>query len=113
MITTHNPEAAERMRFMRLHGIERDAWKRYRGNGSWFYEVLEAGFKYNLTDFQSAMGLVQLAKSDSMRVAREAIAQRYTDAFSSREELVIPTVRDDIVPSWNHYYMQLRLYHLQ
>ena len=109
MITTHNPEAAERMRFMRLHGIERDAWKRYRGNGSWFYEVLEAGFKYNLTDFQSAMGLVQLAKSDSMRVAREAIAQRYTDAFSSREELVIPTVREDRGTSWHLYILRLRL----
>src|SRR5271165_2393238 len=57
MITTNNQEAAERMRLMRLHGIERDAWKRYRGDGSWFYEVLEAGFKYNLTDLQSAMGL--------------------------------------------------------
>ena len=55
------------MRLMRLHGIERDAWKRYRGDGSWFYEVLEAGFKYNLTDFQSAIGLVQLSKCDAMR----------------------------------------------
>jgi len=109
MITTDNPEAAERMRLMRLHGIERDAWRRYRGDGSWFYEVLEAGFKYNLTDFQSAMGLVQLAKSDSMRLAREAIAQRYTDAFSSREELVIPTVREDRSTSWHLYILRLRL----
>src|SRR5437660_9650484 len=52
MITTDNAAAADRMRLMRLHGIERDAWKRYRGDGSWSYEVLEAGFKYNLTDFQ-------------------------------------------------------------
>ncbi len=109
MITTDNPEAAERMRRMRLHGIERDAWRRYRGDGFWFYEVLEAGFKYNLTDFQSAMGLVQLAKSDSMRVAREAIAQRYTAAFSSCEELVIPTVREDRSTSWHLYILRLRL----
>jgi perosamine synthetase len=109
MITTDNSEAAARMRLMRLHGIGRDAWKRYREDGSWFYEVLEAGFKYNLTDFQSAMGLVQLAKSDSMRLAREAIAQRYTDAFSSREELVIPTVRHDRSTSWHLYILRLRL----
>jgi len=109
MITTDNSEAAERMRLMRLHGIERDAWKRYHGDGSWFYDVLEAGFKYNLTDFQSAMGLVQLAKSDSMRLAREAIARRYTDVFSSHEELVIPKVRQDRSTSWHLYILRLRL----
>src|SRR6266481_2636145 len=95
MITTGNQDAADRMRLMRLHGIERDAWKRYRGDGSWFYEVREAGFKYNLTDLQSAIGLVQLAKCDAMTRAREVIARRYSDAFSSCGEFVIPTVRQD------------------
>ena len=109
MITTDNLEAAERMRLMRLHGIERDAWKRYRGDGSWFYEVLEAGFKYNLTDFQSAIGLVQLAKCDAMRQARERIAQRYSDAFSSCEELVVPAIRRDRRSSWHLYILRLRL----
>src|SRR5690242_21380106 len=52
---------------------------------SWFYEVLEAGYKYNLTDFQSAIGLVQLAKCDAMKQARERIAQLYSDAFRSEE----------------------------
>jgi len=112
MITTDNLEAANRMRLMRLHGIERDAWKRYRGDGSWFYEVLEAGFKYNLTDFQSAIGLVQLAKCDAMRQARERIAHRYADAFSSCEELLTPTVLPDRVTSWHLYILRLRLDHL-
>jgi len=109
MITTDNLEAANRMRLMRLHGIERDAWKRYRGDGSWFYEVLEAGFKYNLTDFQSAIGLVQLAKCDAMRQARERIAHQYSDAFSSCEELLTPTVLPDRVTSWHLYILRLRL----
>jgi dTDP-4-amino-4,6-dideoxygalactose transaminase len=109
MITTNNSEAADRMRLMRLHGIERDAWKRYRADGSWFYEVLEAGFKYNLTDLQSAIGLVQLAKCDAMRQDREAIARHYSDAFSSCEELVIPTVRQDRSTSWHLYILRLRL----
>jgi dTDP-4-amino-4,6-dideoxygalactose transaminase len=109
MVTTANPEVAERMRLMRLHGIERDAWKRYRADGSWFYEVLEAGFKYNLTDFQSAIGLVQLAKCDAMRRAREGIARRYSHAFSSREELIIPTVQQDRSTSWHLYILRLRL----
>jgi perosamine synthetase len=109
MVTTENPEAGDRMRLMRLHGIERDAWKRYRADGSWFYEILEAGFKYNLTDFQSAIGLVQLAKCDAMRQARESIARRYSEAFSSCEELVIPTVLPDRRTSWHLYILRLRL----
>ncbi len=109
MITTDNLEAAERMRLMRLHGIERDAWKRYRGDGSWSYEVLEAGFKYNLTDLQSAIGLVQLARCDALKQARERIAKRYSDAFSSCEELVIPTIRQDRGTSWHLYVLRLRL----
>jgi dTDP-4-amino-4,6-dideoxygalactose transaminase len=109
MITTENPEAAERMRLMRLHGIERDAWKRYRADGSWFYEVLEAGFKYNLTDIQSAIGLVQLAKCDAMRQAREAVARRYSEAFSSRDEFLVPTIRQNRSSSWHLYILRLRL----
>jgi dTDP-4-amino-4,6-dideoxygalactose transaminase len=109
MITTDNAGAADRIRLMRLHGIERDAWKRYRTDGSWFYEVLEAGFKYNLTDFQSAIGLVQLAKCDAMKQTRERIAQRYSEAFSSCEELIIPTVRPDRSTSWHLYILRLRL----
>ena len=84
MVTTTNPEAAQRIRLMRLHGIERDAWKRYRADGSWRYEVLEAGFKYNLTDLQSAIGLVQLAKCDAMAQARQMIANKvYGSLFFS------------------------------
>lgn len=109
MVTTKNPASAERIRLMRLHGIERDAWKRYRDDGSWRYEVVEAGFKYNLTDFQAAMGLVQLAKCDAMREARRRIAQRYTHAFSSIEELVPPEIRADRSTSWHLYILRLRL----
>jgi dTDP-4-amino-4,6-dideoxygalactose transaminase len=108
MVTTGNAEAASRMRLMRLHGIERDAWKRYRSDGSWRYEVIEAGFKYNLTDFQSAIGLVQLAKCDAMRDARRAIAKRYSDAFSRVDSLVIPTVPADRTTSWHLYILRIR-----
>ena len=109
MITTDNAGAAERMRLMRLHGIERDAWKRYRGDGSWFYKVLEAGYKYNLTDIQSAMGLVQLGKCDSMRQRRAAIAASYLAAFSPCEELINPCAAEDRETSWHLYVLRLRL----
>jgi dTDP-4-amino-4,6-dideoxygalactose transaminase len=109
MVTTNNSEAAKRIRLMRLHGIERDAWKRYRSDGSWQYEVLEAGFKYNLTDFQAAIGLVQLAKCDAMRDARQSIAGKYTNAFSLIDSLITPVERPDRVSSWHLYILRLRL----
>ncbi len=62
MLTTANPEYAERATMMALHGISRDAWKRYTAEGSWYYEVLQAGYKYNMTDIAAALGLHQLAR---------------------------------------------------
>ena len=59
---------------MSLHGISRDAWKRYAAGGSWYYEIEEAGYKYNLTDLAAALGLVQLARADELLAARRALA---------------------------------------
>jgi len=109
MITTENEEYARRLQVMRLHGIGRDAWKRYGAEGSWYYEVLEAGFKYNLTDLQAALGLAQLAKCDGMNVARERIAGRYTKAFRSLEALEVPAISLDRTTSWHLYVLRLNL----
>jgi len=109
MVTTGNDDMATRMRMMRLHGIARDAWKRYSAEGSWYYEVLEAGFKYNLTDIQSAMGIVQLGKCDAMRTAREEIAARYSKEFSMNRALEVPTVGDNRDSAWHLYVLRLNL----
>jgi len=108
MVTTANEQVAERMRIMRLHGIEREAWKRYRADGSWFYQVLEAGFKYVMTDFQAAIGLVQLGKCDDLSAARQAIADRYTAAFSGMAALQVPESYSDRKTSWHLYILRLR-----
>src|SRR6266852_4368846 len=108
MVTTTNEQVAERMRIMRLHGIERDAWKRYRADGSWFYQVLEAGFKYVMTDFQAAIGLVQLGKCDDLSTARQTIADRYTAAFSCMPALQVPESYSDRKTSWHLYILRLR-----
>src|ERR1043165_6096183 len=71
MLVTDDAALADRARTMRLHGIGRDAWKRYTAAGSWYYEVTDAGFKYNLTDIAASLGLVQLRKCDAMNAARE------------------------------------------
>jgi perosamine synthetase len=83
MILTDSEALANRARSMRLHGLTRDAWKRYSGGGSWYYEIEDVGFKYNLTDVASAIGLVQLDRAESMRMARERVARRYTAAFAA------------------------------
>lgn len=108
MLTTANDQIAERMRIMRLHGIEREAWKRYSGDGSWFYQVLDAGFKYNMTDIQAAIGLVQLGKCDDLSMARQAIADRYTSAFSGMAALQAPASYTDRKTSWHLYVLRLR-----
>ena len=83
MLVTDDDAIADRARVMRLHGISRDAWKRYTSAGSWYYEIEDAGFKYNMTDLAAAIGLVQLERAESMRVARERIADRYASAIGS------------------------------
>jgi perosamine synthetase len=109
MVTTDNDDLATRMRMMRLHGIGRDAWKRYSAEGSWYYEVLDTGFKYNLTDIQSAIGIVQLGKCDQMRDARVKIAHRYSEAFAPERVLQVPTVSDGTDSAWHLYVLRLNL----
>lgn len=109
MITTSSDALAERMRLMRLHGIGRDAWNRYAASGSWHYDVLAPGYKYNLTDFQSAMGLVQLAKCDAMRDRRREIAEAYSSAFASIPQLETPRVEPGCESAWHLYVLRLNL----
>jgi dTDP-4-amino-4,6-dideoxygalactose transaminase len=94
---------------MRLHGIAGDAWKRYGKNGSWSYEVVEAGFKYNPTDLQAALGIVQLAKCDASTSARSRIADRYTEEFQHLPGLETPQIKSDRESSWHLYILRLHL----
>jgi dTDP-4-amino-4,6-dideoxygalactose transaminase len=84
MIATDNKELADWLKKARLHGISADAWKRYdKKGGAKIYEVEFPGWKYNTTDFQSAMGLVQLKKLDNMQIKRKAVVDRYNDRLES------------------------------
>lgn len=71
------------MMVSRLHGMSREAWRRYSNKGSWHYEVLDMGFKYNMTDMNAALGLVQLKKLDWMNQMRRELALRYIKAFET------------------------------
>jgi len=109
MITTVNGEWADRMRRLRLHGITKDAWNRYSDKGSWEYDVSEAGYKYNITDIASAIGVEQLKKSDELNLARRAIAFKYNNAFSKTGLLDLWQVRDGDECAWHLYPVKLKL----
>jgi len=109
MLTTANPEYAERAAMMALHGISRDAWKRHSAEVSWYYEVLQAGYKYNMTDLAAAIGLHQLARSEWLLERRRAIAQRYTEAFSQWPEVETPADPAHAEHAWHLYILRLRL----
>ena len=109
MITTENPEWSDHMKVLRLHGISKDAWKRYSKEGSWYYEVTEAGFKYNMTDLQAALGLPQLRKVDRLWERRKEIAAKYTKAFVSLQEIVAPYIAPGRETSWHLYVIKLNV----
>jgi perosamine synthetase len=109
MLVTDDAAVAERARRMRLHGINADAWNRYGAGGRWFYEVTEAGFKYNLTDLAAAIGLVQLDRLDEMADARARIAAAYDQAFAGCELLDRPPRREGDRHAWHLYVISLDL----
>jgi perosamine synthetase len=113
MSTTEHQEYADRMRIMSLHGISQDAWKRYTAEGSWYYEILYPGYKYNLTDIAAAIGLEQLKKCDGFWEARQRIAAMYDAGFADLPEICTPTRRPEVQHAWHLYVIQLDLARLR
>jgi len=109
MVTTDDDRWAERIRMMSLHGISRDGWARYTASGSWCYDILAAGFKYNLTDIAAAIGIEQLKKSRRFHDARVAIARRYDEAFGAMPEIQVPARVPQAEHAWHLYVIQLDL----
>jgi dTDP-4-amino-4,6-dideoxygalactose transaminase len=109
MVCTEDDGLAELVSILRLHGISKDAWKRYSDQGSWYYEVLLPGYKYNMTDIQAALGLHQLAKQGEFQRLRERYAQRYARAFRDLPEVSPLVVKAHVRHSWYLYVVQLDL----
>jgi len=83
MLVTNSPDLAEKVRLLSLHGMDRDAWKRYERGGSWRYDIIATGYKYNMSDLAAVLGITQLNKLPFMQRRREEIANQYVDAISS------------------------------
>lgn len=107
MLTTSDTELASRVRVLSLHGITKDAWKRYSKEGSWQYDVVDAGFKYNMTDLASALGLHQLMKLDSFIARRTQLAELYNRTLAGVAGLKLPTVLPDVKSAWHLYPVQI------
>lgn len=104
---TGMPELVEEARIWSLHGMSRDAWRRYSSEGSWYYEVIRPGFKYNMSDIQASLGLHQLRRLPELQSRRLHVVQRYNVAFSQFEEFEIPTQRPEVEHAWNLYVLRL------
>ncbi|MFI3257503.1 MAG: DegT/DnrJ/EryC1/StrS aminotransferase family protein [Spirochaetales bacterium] len=107
MICTNNDALAQRMSLMRNHGIDRNVWNRYNSdNASWEYDVVSAGYKYNLPDILAAMGREQLKKADTLFYKRKKIAEYYNEAFKSYDFLQCPPDGDG--NAWHLYLLRIR-----
>jgi len=108
MVTTNDPKLAEVLRRFRNHGISSEARQRQE-SGQWYYEMVLLGFNYRLTDIACALGLSQLEKLDANLARRREIAAQYTAAFRDLPAIVVPTVREGVVPAWHLYPVRLKL----
>lgn len=112
MLVTDDAAIASRARIMSLHGISRDAWNRYTASGSWYYEIEEAGYKYNMTDIAAALGIVQLDRADELLMARTELAAAYGALLGGTplDELIeLPADAPDGSHAWHLYIVRLAL----
>ncbi len=112
MLVTDDEAIATRARVMSLHGISRDAWNRYTANGSWYYEIEDAGYKYNMTDIAAALGLVQLDRAHELLAARRELAAAYSARLGAApfDDLVeLPADAPDGSHAWHLYIVRLAL----
>src|SRR2546429_2863703 len=93
---------------MSLHGLSHDAWGRYTQKGSWDYQIVAPGYKYNLTDIAAAIGIHQLARAEEMRRERETIARRYLDSLGNVEEIEMPKGNANRIHSWHLFPIRLQ-----
>ena len=109
MVVTHNKELASRMKVMRLHGISRDAFDRFSSEKpAWYYEVVAPGFKYNLTDIASSMGIHQLKRLPGFLERRQYLAKRYVEALSHLPLFLPADAPDSDVHSWHLFVIRLK-----
>ena len=108
MVVTRDVEVAKRMKVMRLHGMSRDAFDRFTAKvPSWYYEIVAPGFKYNLTDIASALGIHQLKRADAFQKKRQHLADLFNEGLSDLPIVTPPVARDGDLHAWHLYVIRL------
>ena len=107
MLCTDDEKIAERCSIMRLHGISKDAWKRYSAEGSWYYEVVAPGYKYNFTDLQAALGLSQLKKINIMLNMRKYVNDFYNEHLKDEPLISLYEIKKDRKSAYHLYPLQI------
>jgi dTDP-4-amino-4,6-dideoxygalactose transaminase len=107
MVTTNDDRIADEIRIRSLHGISRDAWKRYSAAGYTPYDCMYPGYKYNMMDLQASLGIHQLAKVDRFWALRDKYWKMYNDAFSQLDEVIVPVPDEPDTKHGRHLYTLL------
>ncbi len=107
IVTSPDPSILDRIGRLSLHGMSSDAWTRYTAHGPWYYEILEAGYKYNMNDIQAALGLCQMRRVDEFRDRRAGIAQAYREGFAGWDGLEIPAEFEGGRHAWHLYPIEV------
>ncbi len=104
---TGSPSLIKEARLWSLHGMSKDSFRRYSANGTWSYEVVRPGFKYNMTDVQAAIGGEQLKKLPGFQERRRSIVRLYNEAFRGCDALELPVERPEVEHAWHIYAIRL------
>ncbi|MEK6646937.1 MAG: DegT/DnrJ/EryC1/StrS family aminotransferase [Candidatus Firestonebacteria bacterium] len=108
MITFDDERFQKDLRILSLHGMSQDAWNRYSKEGSWYYEVVRLGYKYNMTDINASIGLHQLENAEKFLKIRTKIAKQYNEAFKNLDGILpLSGVTDNSKHSWHLYVIRL------
>jgi len=113
MVIPRDENLYNKIKILCLHGISKDAWNRYSEQGNWYYQVVASGFKYNLTDIQSSIGIHQLRKIERFTAQRTCYARRYNEGFAGMDEIDIPSDSINCRHAWHLYCLKLNLDKLQ
>ncbi len=109
MVTTDNSEFYEKLRMFRTHGITRDPDKLHDNHGNWYYEMLDLGYNYRITDIQAALGTSQLRKLDGFLERRRELVQIYNNEFTQVKGIITPYTDSDCRSAWHLYIIRLDL----
>jgi dTDP-4-amino-4,6-dideoxygalactose transaminase len=107
-LTTVDEDFAERVRFLSYHGMSHDSWARYADRGSWYYEVTVPGYKYNMSDILSSLGLTQMRKVDAMLSRRRELAARFISRLDGSPFFELPRVHPGNEHTWHLFVIRLR-----